>query len=75
MKTVKPGMYTHSKTGKKYQVLFVAKHSESLEDLVIYKALYESELADVWARPIEMFMDEVEIDGVLHPRFRFDSEV
>jgi hypothetical protein len=75
MKTIKPGIYVHSKSGKKYEVQFVAKHSETLEDLVIYKALYDFEVTEFWARPIEMFTDEVEIDGVMQPRFRFEAEV
>ncbi len=65
------GIYEHYK-GKKYQVLEIAKHSESLEDLVIYRALYDDH--KVWARPISMFSELVEINGKYIPRFRYIEE-
>ena len=57
-----------------YKVIGTAKHSESLEDLVIYEALYENEVSKLWARPASMFFDEVLIDGNYVPRFQFVSE-
>jgi hypothetical protein len=68
---LKLGIYQHSKSGKKYRVIGVAKHSETLEDLVIYEALYENETSKLWARPLKMFTDEVEINGERVPRFKF----
>lgn len=70
---IKPGIYEHYK-GEKYRVLGVAKHSETLEDLVIYEALYDNKMSKLWARPAEMFTDEVEINGQKIPRFKFISE-
>lgn len=69
---IKPGKYKHYK-GKEYQVLGIAKHSETLEDLVIYKPLYELKDYDneFWVRPLEMFFDEVEVDGKKVKRFEF----
>lgn len=64
------GIYRHYK-GKKYLVLGVAKHSETLEDLVVYIPQYENETAAIWVRPIESFLSEVEVDGVKMPRFQF----
>lgn len=64
---IKKGKYRHSKSGKMYEVFGVAKHSELLEDLVIYQALYEP--FQVWARPYGMFFDEVEVDGKKMKRF------
>lgn len=69
---IKPGIYEHYK-GEKYRVLGVAKHSETLEDLVIYEALYDNKMSKLWARPAEMFLGEVEIEGQQVPRFKFVS--
>lgn len=68
------GVYEHYKTGKKYRVLGVAKHSETLEDLVVYEALYENEMSKLWVRPLEMFLGEVEFGGKRVPRFRYLGE-
>ncbi len=65
---LKLGEYEHFK-GKHYKVLGVAKHSETLEVLVIYQALYGGN--QIWARPINMFFDEIEKDGEKIPRFKF----
>ena len=73
MNKIKPGIYQHYK-GNNYQVLFVAKHSDTLEDLVIYRALYNSDEFGnnaLWARPLKMFLGEVEKDGEKIPRFKF----
>ncbi|MCH2534644.1 MAG: DUF1653 domain-containing protein [Bdellovibrionales bacterium] len=63
---VKGGIYEHYK-GKKYQVIDVVRHSETLEELVLYKTLYENELGDLWVRPKAMFIENLE-DG--RPRFK-----
>ena len=63
-----PGsLYEHYK-GKKYKLLHVAKHSETLEDLVVYQALYGDQ--GIWVRPLEMFLENVIVDGQTKPRFR-----
>jgi hypothetical protein len=64
------GLYEHYK-GKKYRVHGLARHSETLEEMVIYEALYENELGKMWARPKAMFLSEVEIAGKKSPRFRY----
>lgn len=69
--TVKRGRYRHFK-GNEYEVLFVAKHSETLEDLVIYRALYGD--GGVWARPVSMWCETVEQDGKAVPRFAYLGE-
>ena len=58
--------YRHFK-GNEYEVIAVARHSETLEPLVIYRALYGE--GDVWARPLAEFTDTVTRDGVTRPRF------
>jgi hypothetical protein len=62
------GRYKHYKGGE-YEVLGVAKHSETLEEMVIYRALYDE--GQLWVRPREMFLEEVESEGKKIPRFRF----
>lgn len=71
MKTVKLGIYKHSKSGNFYKVVGTAKHSETLEDLVIYECLYDKPRSKIWVRPLEMFVEEIEIDGKKIPRFRY----
>lgn len=66
--TIQPGTYEHYK-GHQYRVLGVAKHSETLEKMVVYQALYGEK--GLWVRPLEMFLEEVEIDGKKMPRFKF----
>ncbi|HQK63992.1 MAG TPA: DUF1653 domain-containing protein [Candidatus Staskawiczbacteria bacterium] len=67
-KEIKLGKYRHYK-GKEYEVLGVAKHSETLEDLVVYRALYGE--GELWVRPLVMFSEEIEVDGKKIPRFKF----
>ena len=64
---LKLGKYRHYK-GKEYELIGVAKHSETLEDLVVYKALYDN--GSLWVRPLKMFEENVEVDGKIMPRFR-----
>ena len=75
MKTIKLGKYRHFKGGE-YQVIGTAKHSESLEVMVIYKPLYELEEGELetWVRPIKMFFDTKEHEGETVPRFAFIEE-
>lgn len=60
------GRYRHYKGGE-YEVVGVARHSETLEPLVVYRPLYNA--SGLWVRPHGMFFEEVEIDGVNRPRF------
>lgn len=60
------GKYRHY-SGKEYEVLGTAKHSETLEELVVYKALYDK--GALWVRPLQMFEENVEMDGKIVPRF------
>lgn len=70
---IKPGIYQHYK-GKKYRVYGTGRHSETLEEVVIYEALYENPLSRLWARPIDLFIDEVEWQGKKVKHFEFVSE-
>ncbi|WP_010243341.1 DUF1653 domain-containing protein [Acetivibrio cellulolyticus] len=59
--------YRHFK-GNEHLVLYVAKHSETLEEMVVYQALYGER--GIWVRPLEMFMGQKEVDGELINRFK-----
>ena len=61
-----PGLYRHYK-GLLYEVVGTARHSESLEPMTLYRALYGER--GLWVRPAAMFNEEVVIDGVRQPRF------
>jgi len=62
------GKYKHYK-GNLYEVIGIAHHSETLEDMVVYRALYND--FDLWVRPLSMFLENVEINGVIMPRFEY----
>jgi hypothetical protein len=63
---ITPGTYRHYK-GNLYEVIDVATHSETEERLVVYRALYGER--GLWVRPLVMFTETVEVDGVAVPRF------
>jgi hypothetical protein len=60
------GRYRHFKGGE-YEVLGVVRSSETLEPLVLYRPLYDD--SGLWVRPYAMFLEQVEVDGALRPRF------
>jgi hypothetical protein len=60
-------LYEHYK-GLRYKILSVARHSETLEELVVYQALYGK--GDIWARPLTMFLEHIVIHGQSQPRFK-----
>ncbi len=67
------GKYRHYK-GKEYEVIGLAHHSETLEELVVYRALYKSEDFGenaLWVRPAEMFLEKIVINGVEKSRFEY----
>lgn len=66
------GTYLHHK-GKKYVVVGVAPHTETLEELVIYRAIYDD--GALWARPKKMFLEKIEKDGKLVARFKLIKKV
>lgn len=73
MSDVKGGRYKHFKGGL-YEVIGVGRHSESLEELVVYKALYDVPKfgkGSLWVRPKEMFLEKVDLDGKKVSRFEF----
>jgi Uncharacterized protein conserved in bacteria len=71
MEQIRIGRYKHFK-GKEYRVLYLAKHSETLEDMVVYQALYGE--MGIWVRPVSMWNEIVERDGVSFRRFEYIGE-
>lgn len=69
------GKYRHYK-GKEYEVLGIVRHSETLEEMVLYKALYESSFGKdtLWVRPKQMFLETIEVNGKPMKRFEFIGE-
>ena len=68
---MKKGIYRHFK-GNEYELLFTAKHSETLEEMVVYKALYGD--GGVWVRPAHMWEEEVIHNGQTVKRFTYIGE-
>ena len=67
LKETPPGLYRHYKGGQ-YEVMGTARHSETLEPMTVYRALYGEH--GLWVRPAAMFTETVTIDGVVQPRFQ-----
>ena len=65
---IRIGRYRHFK-GNEYRVLYLAKHSETCEAMVVYQALYGKH--DIWVRPAAMWHESVERDGKLYKRFEY----
>lgn len=68
---IKPGKYRHFK-GKEYEVIGIAKHSETLEEMVVYRQLYGEH--GLWIRPASMWEETVERDGKTYKRFTYIGE-
>ena len=68
MESIKPGRYRHFK-GREYEVLGIARHSETEEELVVYRALYGD--FGLWVRPVSMWNETVERDGKISRRFTY----
>ena len=54
---------------KDYRIIAVSCHSEDLTWYVVYEALYDNNVSKIWHRPLDMFLETIEIDGTLTPRF------
>ncbi len=76
MKNIAKGIYQHYK-GKRYEVIGQALHSEDLEPMVIYKALYKGDFpkGTMWVRPLTMFTEKVFVNKIKVARFRYISPI
>ena len=68
----RPGRYRHYK-GNEYEVISIARHSESEEEMVVYRKLYDDH--SLWVRPLGMFAEDVLVDGQQQPRFEWIGEI
>ena len=68
MEDIKPGRYRHFK-GREYEVIGLARHSETQEEMVVYRALYGD--FGLWVRPVSMWNETVERDGKTFRRFTY----
>lgn len=68
---LKPGKYRHFK-GNEYELISLATHSETMEPMVVYRALYGEK--GLWVRPASMWTETVERDGYCGPRFSYVGE-
>ena len=68
---IRPGRYRHYK-GNDYQVVGIARHSETGEELVVYRTLYGD--GSMWVRPLTMFLEDVTVDGKQIARFAWAGE-
>lgn len=68
---IKPGIYRHFK-GNRYEVIGLARHSETEEWMVVYRALYGDH--GLWVRPASMWLETVERDGKTYQRFTLETE-
>lgn len=71
MEQIRPGRYRHFK-GNEYRLLGIAHHSETMEEMVVYQALYGEQ--GLWVRPAHMWSETVERDGYCGPRFVYIGE-
>ena len=71
MEQIRPGRYRHFK-GNEYRVIGTARHSETLEEMVVYQAMYGEH--GLWVRPASMWSETVERDGYCGPRFVYIGE-
>jgi len=72
MLNIKPGRYEHYK-GKHYQVIGVAHHSETMEEMVVYRQIYGD--GGLWVRPAAMFLESVVVDGEQIARFELIEDM
>ena len=66
--SIELGLYKHYK-GNIYEVIVVAIHSETLEEMVVYKATYQAEGQNLWVRPLKLFLETIIVNGQSIKRF------
>ena len=72
MAIIRPGRYRHYK-GNEYEVIEIARHSETEEEMVVYRKRYDDH--SLWVRPLGMFVENVPVNGLSVPRFEWVGEI
>ena len=67
---IKPGQIWRHYKNKDYRIIAVSCNTEDLTWYVVYEALYDNEVSKIWHRPLDMFLENIEIDGKVVPRFK-----
>lgn len=66
---ITPGDVWRHYKNKDYRIIAISRCTEELKWYVVYEALYENSISKIWHRPLDMFLEEVEVEGVFVPRF------
>ncbi len=67
---IQPNQIWRHYKNKDYRIIAISLHTEELKWYVVYEALYDNEISKVWHRPFDMFLENIEVDGYIVPRFR-----
>jgi hypothetical protein len=67
---IQPGQIWQHYKGNNYRIIAISCHSEDLTWYVVYETLYDNQVSKIWHRPLEMFLETIEIDGITMPRFK-----
>lgn len=67
---IQPGQIWRHYKNKDYRIITISCYSEDLKWYVVYEALYDNPVSKIWHRPLDMFLEEVEINGKIVPRFK-----
>lgn len=67
---IQPNQIWHHYKGYDYRIIAISRCAESLSWYVVYEALYNNDMGQIWHRPLDMFLESVEIDGNIVPRFQ-----
>ena len=67
---IQPNQVWRHYKNKDYRIIAISCCTESLTWYVVYEALYENSISQIWHRPLDMFLETIEIDGIITPRFK-----
>jgi hypothetical protein len=71
---IQPNQVWRHYKNKDYRIIAISLHTEDLTWYVVYEALYDNDMSKIWHRPLNMFLENVEVDGIVVPRFQNITE-